>query len=206
MASFLANNRKKLGFAFIATSLIFLSIVFILLIIGYYNNQMPDIWLLLIVILSAGLVFPAFIVGLAYLNWLYITRIRKKIYELSPFDKLDEIGFAKSFISNETKWHFTEEIKTGLINEFEILCNAEPKLIEFIALTNPLQLKGTEYKKLRNRLKKFGIYFSYYGIAKQYRLRQMELSSLEELKKDLYQFTDILKQESIKPRIKNGRA
>ncbi|HOI00810.1 MAG TPA: hypothetical protein PLE85_09765 [Bacteroidales bacterium] len=207
MDSFLINNRQKLGFAFKVISLIFLTtIATIILIMGFFKNQIPDIGLLLTIILSAGLVLPIFIIGLAYLKWLNRTRIRKRIYSTSPLDRLEEIGFTKLLINSNTKWYFTEEIKSGQINDFQVLCNGAPRIIEFTALTEPLCLDQNEYKDLKARLKQDSLYPNFEGITKQYCLGQLRVLSIEQIKLDLEQLTDILKREEIKPRIKNGGA
>jgi len=206
MDSFLENNKQKLGFAFKTTSVIFLTIIFIILIIGYFKNQLPDIWLFLTIIFFAGLLFPIFIIGLAFINWIHITRIRKRIYGLSPFDKLSEIGFSKSFINSENKWYFTEEIKSGQIHEFEILCDAIPRVILFTALVDSKKLDRIQFRTLRKRLKQHDIFFNFEGITKQYQIKHVKGWSIEELKKDLFLFTEILKQENFKPKIKNGSA
>ncbi len=200
MDSFLDNNRQKMKYAFKATSLIFLIIVLIVLILGSINNQLPDFWLFLTVILIAGLFFPVFIIGLAYLNWYNTTKIRKRIYGMNPFDGLENIGFTKSYLNKETKWFFTEEIKEREINDFRIICNAEPGIIEFTALTEPLKLDKNEYKNLKVRLKEYGLSLNFEGIAKQYRVKRLKIDSIDELKKDLEQFVNFLKHEKIKPR------
>jgi len=78
--------------------------------------------------------------------------------------------------------------------------------IEFTALTEPLCLDQNEYKDLKARLKQDSLYPNFEGITKQYCLGQLRVLSIEQIKLDLEQLTDILKREEIKPRIKNGGA
>ena len=116
MDTFISLNKSKLKFAFSATSLILLGLVSVILIIAYFSNGQPGIELLMTILLTAGVGFPIFIVLIAYLTWLYRRSLRRKLFAKAPFNQLENIGFSKSYLNIDTKWHFTEEIKEKIIN------------------------------------------------------------------------------------------
>ena len=123
------------------TSLIFLSIALISLVIGYFNEHLPDTVLLIIILLVAGIGFPIFIMALAYLEWLSKQSVRNR-------------AFSKSFINEKTKWFFKEETNNGTINNFKIKCDITREnsdKIQFKAFVNHKQINKNEL----NRFKKY---------------------------------------------------
>ena len=202
MDGFLKLNRHKLRFAFIATSLIFLSLALIFLVIGYYNEQLPDIILLTTILLVAGIGFPIFIISIAYLEWLSKRRVRKRAFSKPPFNQLDKIGFSLSLINEKTKWFFTEESKESVINDFKIKCDItreNSKTIQFKALVNYRQIDKDEFKHLEQHFKNHGIIFDFEGLVKMYDMKKPTIHSAQQLKSDLIKFTELLKKENFKP-------
>ena len=202
MDGFLKLNRHKLRFAFIATSLIFLSLALIFLEIGYYNEQLPDIILLTTILLVAGIGFPIFIISIAYLEWLSKRRVRKRAFSKPPFNQLDKIGFSLSLINEKTKWFFTEESKESVINDFKIKCDItreNSKTIQFKALVNYRQIDKDEFKHLEQHFKNHGIIFDFEGLVKMYDMKKPTIHSAQQLKSDLIKFTELLKKENFKP-------
>lgn len=202
MDRFLKLNKHKLRFAFFATSITFLTIVIIILAIGYFNEQFPDIVLLTIVLLGAGIGFPLFIITLAYLEWLSKRRVRKRAFSKPPFDRLDKIGFSKSFINEKTKWFFTEESKEVVINDFKIKCDItrnNSKTIQFKALVNHRQIDKDEFKHLERHFKNQDIIFDFEGLIKMYDIKRPTIVSAQQLESDLIKFTELLKKENFEP-------
>lgn len=138
MDSFLELNRTKLKFAFFATSLSLLTLACIFLAIGYSTNHSPSTELEYIILIFAGVVFPVFLLFLAYLGWLYKHSVKRKQFSKTPFDQLENIGFYKSYINAENKWLFTEEVREAKFNGFTVLCDVSKqnsRVIEFKAQT-----------------------------------------------------------------------
>lgn len=202
MNEFLKLNKHKLPFAFISTSLAFLAIALVFLAIAYFNNQFPDLSLLIIILLVAGIGFPVFIIMVAYLEWLSKRRLRIKAFSVKPFDQLDKIGFTKSFINEKNKLYFTEETKEGIFNDFRIICDVtrkNPKTIQFKALIKHKQIEEDDLKKLENQLKTQNIVFDFDGIIKMYNLKRLTIHSIIQLESDLVKFTELLKKQNFEP-------
>lgn len=203
MDGFLKLNRHKLKFAFVSTSLIFLSIAIIFLVIGYFNNQLPNTILLITILLVAGIGLPIFIMALAYLEWLFKRKVRNRAFSKPPFDQLENIGFSKSFINEKIKWFFTEETKEGSINNFKIKCDItreNSKKIQFKAFVEHKQIDKNEFKRLEHYLKKHEITFDFGGFTKTHDIRRPEIVSAKQLESDLFEFIELLKKEGFEPR------
>ena len=206
MDGFLKLNIHKLRFALIATSLIFLSLALILLVISYFNEQLPDPVLLIAIILVAGIGFPIFIIAIAYLEWLLKRRVRRRAFSKSPFDKLSKIGFNKTFINVKSKWFFTEETKEGIVNNFKIKCDKtreNSKKIQFKAIVEHIQIDKNEFKRLEQLFNKYDIIFDSEGLTKLVDINRPKKFSLQQLESELLKFTELLKSENFKP-IKAG--
>lgn len=211
MTSFLNINRHKLTFAFKATSGIFTLIIFtIIIIIGLTKNNYPNLDLLIIVILSASIGFPIFILGLAYIEWLSKRRVRKKALEYCPFDQLDKIGFTVSYLHEKTKWYFTEVTKEIKINGYRIQVDTKresPKTLEFKVFVQSPEIDEEAFKRLETKLKQDDIYFDFDGPVKKYNLKRPINLTAEQLKTDLTKFVEILKNEKFESTDRqNGRA
>ncbi|BDD01418.1 hypothetical protein [Persicobacter psychrovividus] len=202
MDGFLKLNKHKLRFAFVATSLIFLSLALILLIIGYFNEQFPDPVLLITILLVAGIGFPIFIIAIAYLEWLSKRRVRKRAFSKSPYDKLPKIGFTKTFINEKTKWFFTEETKEGFVNNFKIKCDItreNSKTIQFKALVEHRQIDKDEFKRLEHLFNKYDVIFDFEGLTKLLDINNPAIASVQQLESELMKFTELLKNENFEP-------
>lgn len=202
MDGFLKLNRHKLRLASFTTSITFLTIVIIFIAIGYSKGQFPDIILIITILLSAGIGIPFFIITLAYLDWLSKQKVRKRAFSKAPFDRLDKIGFSKSFINEKTKWFFTEETKEAYINEFKIKCDItreNSKIIQFKALVTQRLIDEDELKHLERSFKNQGIIFDYDGLVKIYDIKRPIATSIQQLKSDLIKFTELLKRKGFEP-------
>lgn len=203
MDGFLKLNNHKLRFAFVATSLIFLSFALILLVIGYFNEQLPDTVLLTTILFVAGIGLPIFIIAIAYLEWLSKRRVRRRAFSKSPFDKLPKIGFTKSYINEKTKWFFTEETKEGIINNFKIKCDItreNSKTIQFKALVEHRQIDKDEFKRLEQLFNKYDVIFDFEGLTKMLDINRQKINTEQELKTELLKFTELLKNENFEPK------
>jgi hypothetical protein len=203
MTDFLQINRQKLQFALKATSLTFTIIVLVIFtILGLTKNEYPDLLLFVSVLIGASIVFPIFIIGLAYIEWLSKRRIRNKSFSQRPFDELDKIGFTVSYLNEQTKWYFTEEAKEVSINNYLIQCDIRresPNTIEFKAFVKHLVIEKEKFKKLEAKFKSEEIYFDFGGLVKKYNIKKSRNLTIEHVKNDLTQFVQTLKREEFEP-------
>lgn len=203
MTNFLQINRQKLPFALKATSLTFTIIVLVIFtILGLTKNEYPDLLLFVSVLIGASIVFPIFIIGLAYIEWLSKRRIRNKAFSQRPFDELDKIGFTVSYLNEQTKWYFTEETKEVSINNYLIQCDIRresPNTIEFKAFVKHVAIEKEKFKKLEAKFKSEEIYFDFGGLVKNYNIKKSRNLTIEQVKNDLTQFVQTLKREEFEP-------
>ena len=196
-------NSQKLPFALKATSLTFTIIVLVIFtILGLTKNEYPDLLLFLSVLVGASIVFPIFIIGLAYIEWLSKRRVRNKVFRQRPFDELDKIGFTVSYINDKTKWYFTEETKEVSINNYLIQCDIRresPNTIEFKAFVKHTEIEKERFKSLNEMFKQEEIYFDFGGLVKKYNIKKTMNLTIEEVKTDLTQFVQTLKREKFEP-------
>ena len=203
MDTFLALNRKKLRFAFFACSLIFLGLAGIVLTIAYFTGNSPNAKLLFAIVAGAGIVFPLFIILLAYMGWHLKRLARKRAFSKSPFDQLESIGFYKSYLNLKTKWFFTEEIKEGKINGFTLTADINRETNRIIEIEVPVewqQLNKEEYKRLSEKFKQFNIEFRIGSLVKIYDTKRLTFHTIQELEGDLKHFTQTLRQEKFEPK------
>lgn len=202
MNTFLTLNRYKVKFGFIITALTCLSLVSTFLIVAYCTGNFPGWRLLFAIVVVAGIVFPLFIILLAYLGWQYNHNTRRKVFSQLPFDQLESIGFYKSYYNLNTRWFFTEEIKEGKINGFTLAVdiNRERRhIIDVTIETAWKHLDKAEYKRLEEKFKEYNIEFLIGALVKHYDARQPGFISIHELKNDLQYFTLLLQQEGFEP-------
>jgi hypothetical protein len=203
MRKFLELNRWKLRFAFTTTSLILLVPLSIIWIVAYINESLPDLQLLVIMLFTAGFALPGFILLLGYLTWLHKSITRKKALSKIPFNQIENLGFYKSLINDQTKWHLTEEIKQGMINGFILRFDIAPDKSHVIQVEAPVewqQIDKRKYNRLSKKFKRFNIEFRIGSLVKQYNTRRINVRSIAELQKDLEQFTEILEIEGFRPK------
>ena len=203
MRNFLELNRWKLRFAFTTTSIILLVPLAITLIVGYLNESLPDLKLLLVSLFIAGFGLPAFILLLGYLTWLAKSITRRKALSKSPFNEIKNIGFYSSLINEQTKWHFTEEIKQGVINGFILRFDVAPDKSHMIQVEAPVewqQIDKRKYNRLSKKFKRFNMEFRVGSLVKQYNTRGIKIRNIDELKIDLELFTKILEIEGFRPK------
>jgi hypothetical protein len=177
-------------------------VLVIFTILGLTKNDYPDLLLFVSVLIGASIVFPIFIIGLAYIEWLSKRRIRNKAFSHCPFDELDKIGFTVSYLNEQTKWYFTEETKEVSINNYLIQCDVRresPNTIEFKAFVKHAAIEKETFKKLEAKFKSEEIYFDLGGLVKKYNIKKSSNLTIEQVKKDLTQFVQTLKREEFEP-------
>ena len=207
MDNFIDLNRRKIKLAFLTTSSIFLIFISILFVYSYSKGERPELTLMITVIFGASFVLPAFIIAVAYYEWYAKKRVRLKAFKTHPFDRLEDIGFNKYYVLENSRFHFTEEVKRGQINDFALICNVErstPNQMAFRAITKDRRLDKSEFKKLENILKGHNIEFDFGALTKTYNLKKIQFKGISDLSADLEQFTDLLKENGFEPLKENG--
>ncbi|RCH54209.1 hypothetical protein DJ568_12985 [Mucilaginibacter hurinus] len=207
MDNFINLNGRKIKFAFLTTSSIFLIFSFILFVYSYSKGETPDLASLITGVFVAGFVMPAFIIAVAYYEWYRKKRVRLKAFKIPPFDRLEEMGFHKYYVLENSRFFFTEEVKRGEINDFTLICNVErnsPNKIAFRAIAKDKQLDKSEFKKLEHVLKGNNIELDFGALTKAYNLKKIQFMTISDLNTDLEQFTDLLKENGFEPLKENG--
>jgi hypothetical protein len=206
MTKFLDINRHKISFAFKAISLTLTIIVLVVFsIIGLTKNEYPNMLLLVKVLIGTSIVFPIFIIGVAYIEWLSKRQIRNKAFRQRPFDELDKIGFTVSYLYNKSKWYFTEETKELSINNYLIQCDIRresPNIIEFKTFVKHEEIDQERFKILEAKFKHQEIYFDFDGLIKQYNIKKTMNLTIGQVKTELSQFVQTLKEEGFEPYVK----
>lgn len=202
MKQFLNLNKHKIKFAFLFTSAIFTGFALTVLTISYFKNVFPISSLLLAIFFFSALVLPSFIICLAYLGWYYRLIVRSKAFSKAPFSQLNEIGFSDCFLNENSKWHFTEKIKTSITNGYRLYCDVSKEkshVIEFnsyVSWSNPNNIKFQEVSK---KLKYANIEAGFGTLSKIYDQRKTSAKNIYDIKNDLEEFTELMKQEGFNP-------
>ena len=205
MDTFFNLNREKIRFAFVATSLTFIGFVLLVLIIAYFAKSLPDKELLIAIFLAAGVGLPIFIITLSYIKWLYRKAVRRKAFSLEPFNQLENIGFVNSFSNIETKWDFTEKVKTTLIDGYTLIVDISEESSKNIELKIPVEWKKLDkikFNELTDKFNRHNIEFGIGCLKKKYKINGPPFIKIDELKLDLEKFIELIKEEGFEPKKK----
>jgi uncharacterized membrane protein (DUF485 family) len=200
MTKFIELNEKKIKYIFFVSASVFLFFTGILLLWSFYQNAFPGLELTIEIILGAGVFLPIFIVALAWYDWYMKRRIRLNALKVSPFDQLEKIGFYRYYLFEHSRFHFTEEVSRAEINDFSIICDLEhklPKKINFRIIAEAKKINSTEFDVMESEFKNLD--FDFDTLTKTYNLKRTFPQRIEDLKKDLINITDILKENGFNP-------
>ncbi len=209
MHQFLNLNRHKLAFAFKATSLTFLTLWSAVFIIAYINGQKVDVDLIILVVFLFGVALPCFIIFISYLAWYYKEWTKRKAFSKSPFNQIHELGFSNLLVNEKSKWFFSEEIKAGKVNGFNVIADTlydKGHIIEVQALPASRQMDKNEYKRLKKEFKAHDIDFDIGSLVKKYNTRHLSVITISDLERDLKEFTGLLKQNGFEPQLQHDWA
>lgn len=176
-----------------------LSIALVILVAYILFKQQipPSDWLAMVLFIGLGLpaVFLALIVPLigVALEW------KRKILLRPPFNELDQLTFVAIPLFERNKWELIQELKVGKIKGFDVSCDVEDGRIQFTA---PVEWKPIEFDRVQERFKQYNIELIAGGLVKYYDIRNPEVHTIEELRADLEEFIDLLKQEGLEPKKK----
>lgn len=202
MKSFIALNKHKLFFLFLVVAAIFITFfLFVISLTFLINDDYPELEGFIVIILTAGLVIPMFIMGIGYLGWLYNSYLRKQLLSLKSFDQLNKIGFTISYRNLNNKWAFTEEtLKTELSGyQIELDTNGNaPKIIEFKVFVKP-DTWDNHIEGLKRKFKKEELDIDFDGIIRKYDVKKLKHLTIEQLKLELIEFVEAIRVEGFQP-------
>ena len=205
MDTFFKLNRQKIKFAFKVASLSLISFVVVVLTIAFFTGGLPDIKLLISILLVAGVGLPTFIVCLSYLKWIAKRTGRRKAFSTVPFDELNNIGFVDTFSNLDTKWEFTEIVKSSKIDGYDVVIDISEQHNNCLELKIAVEWKKLDKTTFRIIESKFNQYQIELGIGclkKRYEYRKHQFSSIGELKLDLEKCIELIKAEGFEPKKK----
>jgi hypothetical protein len=194
---FIQLNRDKLRFSFLFTSVAFRGLVALVLFIAYCNGSFPGKGLLIGIILTAGVGFPTFSIIILYVKWLRKHQAKMSIFSKPPFDKLDIIGFQTTFSNLNSKWHLTEEIKAGIINEIALTCDLSDRksqVLEFEAHSAWKHLNKKEFQLISKKFEKQSVEIGMGSFIKHISIKNAP-KDIHDLKQELEHLTQLLKSE-----------
>lgn len=180
-----------------------MGLVSVVLLIAYLTGNFPSGQLLLSIILVTGIVFPFLIIFVGYVGWQINHKVRQKSFSKVPFSDIENIGFYKAYIGDDSKWSFTDEIKQGHINGFTLTMDVSKEkrhTLEFHIPTEWKKLDKNEFSRLTQKFKQKNVEFRIGSLVKQYNTAQPEFRTVSELQQDLELITTILLQEGFEPK------
>ena len=203
METFFQLNRDKLTTIFGRLSLILLGVVSVILLLAYLTGNLPNGKLLLSIILVTAIAFPVFIILLGYIGWQANRKARQKAFSKIPFSDIENIGFYKAYLGDNSKWSFTDEIKKGHINGFNLTMDISKEkghTLNFDISTQWKKLDKNDFSRLTEKFKQHNIEFRMGSLVKEYDITQLKFRTVSELKQDLELATTILLQEGFEPK------
>lgn len=205
MKYFLELNKWKLKYAFIATSIVFTTIVLGIFIYAYsVGQQQPELSLLIAVFFGAGIVSPLFVLLIGTLRGTWDLNKRRKAFNKEPFGQLKQYGFSEILKNESNKWQFSEPILKGKIENYEILAEVDtqyaPDVIRFQALTKVEPKGKEEVKRLSRKFEPYDIQLDYDRVTKQISIKDERINSISQLITELNNFISIIQREKFAPK------
>lgn len=200
---FYKKNKKAIKAGFIWMSVIFTSIVIILLVIGLVNNQVPEGELFALVILFSSLGLPVFCLFIGFLRWWWDSSVTNRNFISFPFNRLEEIGFKKMIMNENSQTSFTSEYYSGKIVDFYVVCDVDTQyyneILNFKFYIILPFFEKSEYRRINKKFTELGGTIGLHFITKKYNYKKHGLESVVDLKEQLTEFANTIKMENIKP-------
>lgn len=158
--------------------------------------------LLVFIHIAFALVLPVFGLFVAYLEWWFKNRVRRKALNRAPFNQLSDLGFEPKVIYALSKWRFSEEILERRVGDFIVqvdVMRGAPNTIRFEALVERKSFTKTEFSRLKCQFRQYQIFFSFGELVKVYDVKKVQLT-FEQLQADLLHFVALLHQKGLTPR------
>jgi hypothetical protein len=206
MNEFLKLNRHKIKFGLKWTSVIFTTIVLALLSWGIFRGQIPGWSLVLTVVLTAGIVFPFFIITLGTLQEFFVYRRTMRILDSYPFSELTKFGFRKDFANENSKWTLTQLKLKGHFNDYPMQAELEHSIFKIVAFVNLDRVTQDHIRRLKQDLGDERIEMDWLGISLRYDTSREQVTSFEQMSYDLKRLIDYLNTEQLRPICESGSA
>ncbi|CAN5587737.1 hypothetical protein BH10BAC4_BH10BAC4_12340 [soil metagenome] len=206
MNEFLKLNQHKIKFGLKWTSIIFTTIFLALFTWGVFRGQIPEWSLALTVVLTAGIVFPFFIMTLGTLQEFLVYRKTKKILGTYPFSELTKFGFQTGFANENSKWTLTQLKLKGQFNDYPMEAEMENSNFKLIAFVNLDKVTKDHIRHLKKDLGDKRIEMDWLGVSLRYDTSRERLTSFEQIKYDLKRLTDYLNTEQLQLDDESGSA
>lgn len=201
--TFIKENKNAIKNGFKWMSLIFTSLVLIFFLIGFVNNQIPDLLLFIVVVLTAGVGFPILGLTFGFLRWWWDYSVTSRNFNSFPFSQLNSLGFEKIIKSKDSKTKFISEYYSGKINGFIVDCDVdtqkENEFLRFKYYANIKSLNKSDIRRLQQDFESQNGFFDFNWISKKYHYKNHRLKSAMELEKELIDFGKLLLSENIGP-------
>lgn len=201
MKTFFKLNKYKLIYGF-GLSFFTASIFILLIILAYkFYGLVISASIIFERLLLIPTAFAFFVLIIATAEWFGKRKKRNKLLATAPLSHLDEIGFQDAFLNKKTNFHFTEQTKSLIISDYEILFDISGNKIsdiKFQVICQKRKLKRSEKRRIQNNLGLNKIRFDYKGVSKYYDF-PFENISIEQLEQELHEFIGALKLEGFLP-------
>ena len=112
------------------------------------------------------------------------------------------LGFSDQLQAQKTKWAFTEEVKAGKVNGFDVVADVnydKRHIIEVRVFPEGKQMDKDEYKRLSQEFNSHHIEFGMDYLEKKYNTKHPSVFTIDELKRDLEEFTGLLLRNGFVP-------
>jgi hypothetical protein len=202
---FIKYNKKQILFGFKLCAVLFFIFSLILVWIASLSEKSPpDLKTSIIVVIVSVTIAPLFIMTLGYLRWIWDDYVINRNLKSYPFDSLSDLGFSIEMKNINNKWHFTQDIFTGKIDDFNVECivdNNDPKYIRFKFEIKDWILTRKQYRQLWDDFKKEKGVFDFNGISKKYHRKKHKLRDIDDLKNDLNDFAKFIRKKQQETKI-----
>ena len=196
-------NRRAIKNGFVFVSIFFTSFALILLAIGFFKGQVPELGLFLSIIVGASVVFPIIITSIGLLKGWLDYSVTTKNFNSYPFSNLIDIGFKKMIKNENSKWNLTSEFYNGMVNDFIVDCDVDTqndyKSVRFIFYINHEPMDKAELNEFEQVLTKANGSMKFTTISKKFHYKNHGLKSISDLKVELANFVKIIKSKNIMP-------
>lgn len=162
----------------------------------FYNGLFPNLLICLLTILGVSFGVPFLFMTIAYLRWSWDIKVHRKNFNSFPFCDLENIGFRKVLLNQNSKWNFVKEIYRGEINGFIIDIDTdtqnEYKYLRFRFSLKPRQEDIGDFDFYTMSVDNSKFISGYSQILTKYHCEKNDLKSIQQLESELTDLTKSL--------------
>ena len=149
-------NLKKFKFIFFFTSILFIFLTSILLVIAAISDQFPNFNLLITIALGSVIILPLFISLVAISMWFVKYKQQRRFFNNIMESHILPIGFHREILNLKSRWKFADEVYKLETESWRIVLsqnNHKASEMEFTYFSNKNHM-NTEIEKVFNIGKK----------------------------------------------------